>query len=349
VRDDTDEEVWSMEYDDTEWAGGAKKNRMMDRTLTLEPGDYTVSFTTDDSHDYNDWNALPPYDPRHWGLTLWTSERSGERSLFLRPKKSESDRTVLVNLTRVGDDRLEYAGFALSKPTAVRIVCLGELSHDQRFADYGWILNAQTRETVWEMTRSETRHAGGANKNRLFNDVITLKPGAYVVYYVTDGSHAFRDWNAGPPREPEAWGITLRAVDPDFNPQDFQPVREEDNPDVLAECIRVGDDEDVHRSFELHKTSRVRVYAVGEGENDRMFDYGWIEDGNGKRVWRMRYEDTKNAGGARKNRMVDTTVDLEAGRYTIHFRTDDSHAFDDWNAELPRDPSRWGITVSLDR
>ncbi len=346
VREDTGDEMWTMEYDDTRWAGGAEKNRMVDKTINLPAGEYTVSFVTDDSHSYREWNSLPPYDPRHWGLTLWPVDAAAEKQSILRPKKVEQEEDVIIKMTRIGDDRLEQQGFTLTRPTKVRITCLGELGHDKYFVDYGWILNAKTRETVWEMTRANTKHAGGAVKNRMFNGVVTLDAGSYEVYYLTDDSHAYRDWNAGSPRDPESWGITIRAADEGFDPKTVQPYREENDQDLLAELIRITDDEDLEKTFILPEASGVRVYAIGEGRDDKMFDYGWITDTKGRKVWRMRYADTRHAGGAMKNRMVNETVQLSAGTYTLHFRTDDSHAYEDWNDDPPRDPAHWGISVS---
>ena len=46
-------------------------------------------------------------------------------------------------------------------------------------------------------------------ENRLFNDVITLRAGEYRVYYETDGSHSYRDWNSSPPDDVEKYGITI--------------------------------------------------------------------------------------------------------------------------------------------
>ncbi len=366
VRDDTGDEVWTMDYEDTEWAGGAEKNKMVDRLLTLPAGDYTVNFITDDSHADGDWNALPPYDPARWGLTLWSadggeffhaavdSEESEPRSqdenpFVLKPKKSGSGGTVLVDLTRMENDRLEQAGFTLAGPAAIRVVCMGELGHGDRFADYGWIINAETHETVWEMTRSNAKHAGGAKKNLIFNGLVRLQPGGYIVYYITDDSHAYRDWNAGPPRDPEAWGITV-STEGEGSPMEASRLTGEwDDPGLLAECIRVEDDEDEEESFELEHESKVRIYAIGEGKDGRMFDFGWIENEDGRKVWRMRYDDTRHAGGAEKNRMVNEVITLPAGEYTVCFKTDDSHAFDGWNADPPRDPVHWGISVRLVR
>ena len=59
------------------------------------------------------------------------------------------------------------------------------------------------------MRYRSTRHAGGAKKNRIIEDEVTLDAGTYVVFYVTDGSHAFNDWNATRPRDFRNWGVTI--------------------------------------------------------------------------------------------------------------------------------------------
>jgi hypothetical protein len=54
-----------------------------------------------------------------------------------------------------------------------------------------------------------TDHAGGAKKNRVFNDTVHLDKGDYIVYYETDGSHSYEEWNSSPPTDPAAWGVTI--------------------------------------------------------------------------------------------------------------------------------------------
>ena len=90
----------------------------------------------------------------------------------------------------------------------------------------------------------------------------------------------------------------------------------------------------------------MRIYALGEVDGNEMADYGWIEDKASRRVWEMKYRVTEPAGGAAKNRRFDGTITLPAGDYMLHYRTDGSHAFGDWNAAPPDDPIAWGITVS---
>ena len=83
----------------------------------------------------------------------------------------------------------------------------GEGDRDDMY-DYGWIEDKRGR-VIWEMTYQNTEHAGGALKNRLFNDLIILDEGEYKVHFVTDGSHSFKKWNSNPPYDPFHWGIMV--------------------------------------------------------------------------------------------------------------------------------------------
>ena len=56
----------------------------------------------------------------------------------------------------------------------------------------------------------------------------------------------------------------------------------------------------------------------------------------------MRYADTEPAGGDAKNRAVDRVIHLEKGSCMVHYLSDDSHSFGDWNAAAPPDGQPWG-------
>jgi hypothetical protein len=90
----------------------------------------------------------------------------------------------------------------------------------------------------------------------------------------------------------------------------------------------------------------VRIYALGEGVGGEMVDYAWIVDAvNHRRIWMMRYENTGHAGGATKNRVFDGAVRLEPGSYMVHYTSDGSHSFDDWNSSPPAEERYWGVSV----
>jgi hypothetical protein len=339
----TRERVWEMTSRNTDHAGGADKNLEYDDEITLPAGNYIVYYVTDGSHSYERWNARPPYDPTHWGITLWAVSSDFSRYV-VTPYEESVEKTPIVEITRMRDNEFESRGFALTKPMNLHIYAFGEYSSG-RFFDYGGIIDAHTRAKVWDMTRWNTRHAGGAEKNRLFDDIVHFPSGEYIVYYITDGSHSYQSWNAGPPYDPEAWGITIWGADEDFDPGDVREYREREDPNILANLTGLGDRERRRARFHLNRMTKVRIHAIGEGDRDEMYDYGWIENDNGRTVWEMTYRNTEHAGGARKNRLFNDTIILDEGEYEVHFVTDGSHSFEKWNANPPDDPFHWGIMI----
>jgi len=141
--------------------------------------------------------------------------------------------------------------------------------------------------------------------------------------------------------------MRLISVDTDFNRKDIEEYEEEEDKNILAKIVNIGDDELAAVKFRLSERTRIRIYAIGEGSGGEMYDYGWIEDSRtGRTVWEMSYRRTEHAGGAHKNRMFDGTIVLKPGEYVIKYETDGSHSFNDWNASQPYDPFNWGITVT---
>ena len=339
----TRERIWEMTSRNTDHAGGADKNMQYDDEITLSAGNYMVYYVTDGSHSYERWNARPPYDPTQWGITLWGSRSDFSPQHVIPYTEAEGKRPV-IELTRMRDDEFESQGFTLTKPGNLHIYAFGEYSSG-RFFDYGGIIDAHTRAKIWDMTRWNTRHAGGAEKNRLFDDIVHFSAGDYIVYYITDGSHSYRSWNAGPPYDPESWGITIWSVDDDLDPEDIKEYREREDPNILVNLTSLGDRERRRDRFFLDSTTKIRIHAIGEGDRDDMYDYGWIENNRGRIVWEMTYRNTEHAGGARKNRLFNDTLILEGGDYEVHFVTDGSHSFDKWNANPPDDPFHWGILI----
>ncbi|MEM7583749.1 MAG: hypothetical protein AAF560_10250 [Acidobacteriota bacterium] len=342
----TRERVWRMTWDNSDRAGGAKKNRVAHDVVTLPPGKYVAHFVTDDSHSPQRWNALPPRDPAFWGMTLWLKNPDQmARVERFDYQYLPTEGHAIVELTRLRDDEHVSEGFTLSKAADVRIYAVGE-GFPRDMADYGWIVDARTRKKVWAMDYERTVHAGGGSKNRVADEVLRLEPGSYIVSFVTDGSHAYRDWNTSPPSRPERWGITVFGTE-DFDPSVVAAYREEEDPNVLARIARVKSDSHRRREFMLTGDAEVSVYALGEGTHGEMYDYAWIENSDGKVIWEMTYRMTDGAGGASKNRLFQGTLMLRPGQYVLHYRTDDSHAYRDWNATPPHDPDAWGVQIAL--
>ena len=257
---------------------------------------------------------------------------------------------VIVSIVGVGDSEYRSEGFTLKKETPVRIYAFGERSNKRVvMADGGMILDARTRKRVWEMNASRSFHAGGASKNRFVDEIIRLPAGGYIVAYSTDDSHGYDDWNQSPPFDPEHYGITVMGAGPAFDPSVVAPFVEERDKGVVAQLTRVGDNAHLREPFTLERTTRLRIYALGEGMGRQLYDYGWIENAaTGTVVWEMTYSMTFHGGGGRKNRSVNTTLVLEKGNYVLRYKSDDSHSYDAWNDDPPNDPKYWGITLYRD-
>ncbi len=335
-------QVWKMRETDTDYAGGAEKNRVINDKIFLEAGDYMVYYQLDGSHSQHEWNSNPPYDPFYWGLTIYADDKSFDPSVV--KKFTQEEVKPILSITEVGDYAYKEAGLRINKKSKIRIYAMGE-GRDGDMFDYAWISDASNGETVWKMKYRNTGHAGGASKNRLYEGIIELDAGEYVVYYQSDDSHSYEDWNMSAPNNEEMWGITIYPVGEQTGAEKMNVSAKEEGR-VLAQLVRVGDGEHLRKQFHLDRKTRIRVYCLGEGEWDEMYDYGWIKNAeSGETVWKMRYNKTQHGGGAKKNRMTDTIITLKRGTYMVHYISDDSHSYYDWNERAPHDKRNWGITV----
>ncbi|HEX8564244.1 MAG TPA: serine hydrolase [Pyrinomonadaceae bacterium] len=70
---ETGKPVWEMKSSETAHAGGASKNRKVDVVITLPAGKYRLRYKSDDSHSFDNWNAMPP-DINFRGIALYAKE-----------------------------------------------------------------------------------------------------------------------------------------------------------------------------------------------------------------------------------------------------------------------------------
>lgn len=250
---------------------------------------------------------------------------------------------ALVDLAGLGDGVWEARGFVLGAPAEVEVYALGELGPEHA-SDVGWIVDAASREVVWELTWAGSEPAGGDERNRVARARVALPAGRYEARFVTDRGHSAAGW-FGAPRDPAFWGLTVHCAGGGCG---AAAAIDGAGPGALAigELTGLGDRERRELELTLDRPARLWLYAVGEGTGE-MYDRAWIEDAaTGQPVWTMEYERTRPAGGNGKNRLADETVVLPAGRYKAVAETDDSHsAGGGWNAEPPAEPERWGLTI----
>lgn len=95
---------------------------------------------------------------------------------------------------------------------------------------------------------------------------------------------------------------------------------------------------------------REYLYLLVEVEDDIkrqaafLYDRGCLTDKGGNVLWQLSFDQSFHAGGALKNRRQEDTLWLPAGRYTIHYETDESHATGHWD-DLPPEAPYSGIRL----
>ena len=345
--------VWELRRATTQ--RGRRGSRTFNGPVQLPAGTYEAFYAAYPEHNWTDengnagtgqrfinWLTDAGFDDFH--LTVQANGRALSGVDAERARR-QVEAGAVVALRGDRPERFVQAGFALDRSTPVEILSVGEVREDAQF-DSGWIVNVNTRQTVWRLQWRESAPAGGAAKNRVARTSTTLPAGRYAAFYSTDDSHDVSAWNTPPPSDPHAWGLFVRVSD--GARAAVKPFAYEHVPAAatLAAITRIGDDESRTRAFTLKQSMNVRVYALGEGSGGELFDYAWITNAaTGQKVWEMRYADTEHAGGDRKNRLVDRAIRLEKGDYVLHYASDDSHSYGDWNAAAPYDPAHWGVTV----
>src|SRR3972149_3059790 len=317
----TREVVWEMTHENT---GGRRNDRTVNEDVSLEKGAYEVYFAAygtvrSGAFSYSQANIDRRNDNKRgrnffsifgdnfedirdefmesakndWGITISVpSSDAGAVSSFKAPAPF---RQTIFSLTGIGDDATVKKTLTVSRDVTVRIYALGEGRERDELYDHGWIIDAATRERVWDMRRGRVERAGGAYKNILadneltlpkgqfelvyvtddshspedwndrppydpfsygitiflnsegdrsavkIDEIVSFSKGDYIVYYQTDGSHSYDDWNSGPPYDQEAWGIALRGVGLDFDPKSVTIGKEPAEANILAQIIRVRD------------------------------------------------------------------------------------------------------------
>ncbi|MEQ9304479.1 MAG: hypothetical protein RJQ14_11255, partial [Marinoscillum sp.] len=270
----------------------------------------------------------------------------------------------------IGDVNPQTVGvkaFSLSQNTSVEISGTGGLFRDNYkfLVYYGWILDAKTRRIVWSSfsdirDRRDNDDQGKYN----FGKSINLEAGNYELYFT--GAYDSKSWSG-------SWGLANidDLIVEIFDSGDRDRFRRSQQEELFvtvtgsglleintsetvkdyvqnafAYFVRAEDEEHFEQGFTLSKPSSIRVYSIGEGRKDDIFDFAWIYDANThERVFEMNYRNTRHAGGADKNIRMDEIIDLPAGSYIVNYRTDDSHSYQSWNALPPDDPQFWGVAL----
>jgi len=241
---------------------------------------------------------------------------------------------------------------------------MGEIWSSGTRYDYGWLEKESTGERIWEMTWESTEPAGGDRTNRKSEQIVTLTPGSYLLYYQSDDSHSHEDWLRTRPTNPERWGAALFVLGSEEDVEAVEVIRNADAESdvdadvsvsvqagegrVLVDHTRIGNDADLRSGFTLAEESRLRITGAGEISTNGRYDYGWIENAETEEnVWEMTLRNTEHAGGQARPRRFSGNVTLPAGTYTVRYVSDFDFAYGDFGDGAPNRPEEWGISVRL--
>ncbi len=157
------------------------------------------------------------------GLSKFNLERTeiehilpvaGDRGLQYTPELMSGvvslvrSRQKVASILRVGEQQTLRKSFDIARETDVLVVACGEITEKPN--DHSWIEHGG--KVIWRMTNDDSRHAGGAAKNRLQLEILRLSPGHYELVYQSDTGHSYGNWNQLPPARPELWGVQLVDV-----------------------------------------------------------------------------------------------------------------------------------------
>ncbi len=250
-----------------------------------------------------------------WHYGYWT----GNSSFILKVPEQNITFIIMANSDNLSRPTDLGAGNALS--SAVSMAFLKTFIFPQKFG-------ASIPEISWTTPVTELKNQLNSTAAKPFADIYRADLVTKVRIYQSVG------------RAPETAPLMRVYGELYSNPMPDDLVKLP----VIAQIVGVQDNEDKSVEFKMVSSQDVRIFAIGEGQPGQMFDYGWIEDDKGSRVWEMQEPKSTHAGGAGKNRKVDVVFTLPAGNYKLRYKSDDSHSFDHWNA-LPPDINFWGIAV----
>ncbi|GAB3959379.1 sensor histidine kinase [Spirosoma harenae] len=97
-------------------------------------------------------------------------------------------------------------------------------------------------------------------------------------------------------------------------------------------------------AFVLNAPTDLCVVIGGSMRADVKWDYGWIEDANGKTVWEMTIENSKTDSFS-DQRIEVKTLQLPAGRYRLRYRSDNAFYYGSWPMFPPIHADLWGVQI----
>lgn len=117
--------------------------------------------------------------------------------------------------------------------------------------------------------------------------------------------------------------------------------------DAVVSMTKAGEAVELSQKISITEDTDILVVCMGEGQHPNgMFDYGGISNSSGESIWVMdEIKKSFHAMGGYKNRLGIQTVKLQPGEYTVFYKTDVGHSYDNFNVQPPFNPEWYGIQL----
>ena len=104
IENEAKDTVWLMgDYEHTYHAGGASKNRIEIKSITLPPGQYTLRYVTDDSHAFGKWNEAAPTQTSLYGVVVIQPQSEDQMQAFQAPVVREGKDELMISGVNIND------------------------------------------------------------------------------------------------------------------------------------------------------------------------------------------------------------------------------------------------------
>ena len=239
-----------------------------------------------------------------------------------------------IELRGFDPGEIKYAGFTLNSDKSIFIEAVGAGGEKtvkrtkNNFVDpmnmfaYAWIIDARTRDLKWRMTPNNTDNDWwGAKYNRKFEGEVSLEKGEYELYYCaarplfleTEGGYfnlkrlwervfGDEDWWED---NSEKWYLKASQVDEVFEKDAVDKYQRAIKNSAIISLTKIGDSDEIKKGFSLKKSAKLKIYAIGEGDDGDIYDFCYIVNASSReRKYIMEENNTEPAGGALKNRVI---------------------------------------------
>nr|HQV34396.1 hypothetical protein [Calditrichia bacterium] len=238
---------------------------------------------------------------------------------------------TIVSIHNMEPEKLFQEGFRLNSEQEIEIVAVAAHQRDRyKLASAAWVMDIANREIVWELT--DANSSWKSKYLREYKDRVSLPAGAYQLFF----TNYVRDYY----KDEKSWSIVRFFLDKDdrdyedlikdfsievngngtaLKENEVRRLSEEARQKAAVSLLARNEEEFLQQGFKVSKPTEFNIYAVGEGGNDGMYDYGWIMNtADRERVWVMKYRDSDDAGGSYKNRVVRDEITLPKGEYVAY-------------------------------